>query len=119
DDFQKILPTRARQVRRKVARDELRADREVLDRIFLAAERFAVDAVLCAGDLFDEPCPPSHWWEGVAERLRRRKWTDRPVFFLPGNHDPLVPESVWAKDHKFRSLLPDWVHVVDRGDFQF
>ncbi len=91
-----------------------RARLDVLDRIFLAAERFAVDAVLCAGDLFDEPCPDPEWWEQVAARLQKRKWRDRPVFLLPGNHDPLVPESVWAKDHKFRSLLPEWVHVVDR-----
>lgn len=96
-----------------------RARLEVLDRILLAAERFAVDAVLCAGDLFDEPCPPSQWWEEVAARLHKRKWKDRPVFLLPGNHDPLVAESVWAKDHKFRALLPAWVHVVDREDFEF
>jgi DNA repair exonuclease SbcCD nuclease subunit len=96
-----------------------RARLDVLDRIFLAAERFAVNAVLCAGDLFDEPCPDAEWWEQVAARLQKRKWKDRPVFLLPGNHDPLVPESVWAKDHKFRSLLPDWVHIVDRNDFEF
>ena len=52
-------------------------------------------------------------------RLEKRNWKDRPVFLLPGNHDPLVPESVWAKGHKFRSLLPDWVHVVDREDFEY
>jgi DNA repair exonuclease SbcCD nuclease subunit len=96
-----------------------RARLDVLDRILLTAERFAVDAVLCAGDLFDEPCPPSEWWEQVASRLQKRKWRDRPVFLLPGNHDPLVPESVWAKGHKFRSLLPEWVHVVDRENFEF
>ena len=26
----------------------------------------------------------------------------RPVFLLPGNHDPLTTDSVWAKGHKFR-----------------
>ena len=96
-----------------------RARLDVLDRIFLAAERSAVDAVLCAGDLFDEPNPQAEWWEQVAIRLEKRKWKDRPVFLLPGNHDPLVAESVWAKGHKFRSLLPDWVHVVDREDFEY
>jgi len=96
-----------------------RARLEVLDRIFLAAERSAVDAVLCAGDLFDEPNPQAEWWEQVAIRLEKRQWKDRPVFLLPGNHDPLVADSVWAKGHKFRSLLPDWVHVVDREDFEY
>lgn len=96
-----------------------RARLEVLDRILLAAERFTVDAVLCAGDLFDVPCPESDWWTQVAERLARRNWKNRPVFLLPGNHDPLVPESVWMKDHRFRSLLPDWVHVVDTETAEF
>jgi DNA repair exonuclease SbcCD nuclease subunit len=96
-----------------------RARLDVLDRIFLAAERSVVDAVLCAGDLFDEPNPQAEWWEEVARRLEKRNWKERPVFLLPGNHDPLVPESVWAKGHRFRSLLPDWVHVVDREDFEY
>ena len=95
-----------------------RARLEVLDRILLAAERFAVDAVLCAGDLFDEPNPPSEWWEQVAARFKQRNWKHRPVFLLPGNHDPLGPESVWAKTHQFRALLPEWVHVVDREGFE-
>jgi DNA repair exonuclease SbcCD nuclease subunit len=96
-----------------------RARLEVLDRILLTAERHSVDAVLCAGDLFDEPCPAAEWWEQAAAALQKRKWTNRPVFLLPGNHDPLIPESVWAKDHAFRKLLPSWVHVVDREDFTY
>ncbi len=96
-----------------------RARLEVLDRILLAAERYVVDAVLCAGDLFDEPCPQPEWWQQVAQRLQKKNWKNRPVFLLPGNHDPYIAESVWAKDHKFRSQLPDWVHVIDREDFEF
>lgn len=95
-----------------------RARLEVLDRILLAADRYVVDAVLCAGDLFDEPNPVAEWWEQTAARLRKSSST-RPVFLLPGNHDPLTTESIWAKDHRFRGLLPDWVHVVDREDFQY
>jgi len=30
----------------------------------------------------------------------------------------LVPESVWAKGHPFRDLLPAWVHVVDCEPFE-
>ena len=96
-----------------------RARLEVLDRILFAAERHSVDAVLCAGDLFDGPCPTAEWWEQAATAFQKRKWKDRPVFLLPGNHDPLIPESVWAKDHGFRKLLPEWVHVVDREDFTY
>ena len=96
-----------------------RARLDVLDRILLTAERHMVDAVLCAGDLFDEPNPQPEWWEQVAALFKKRNWSNRPVFLLPGNHDPFLMDSVWAKGHKFRSLLPDWVHVVDREDFEF
>jgi DNA repair exonuclease SbcCD nuclease subunit len=96
-----------------------RARLEVLDRILLAAERFSVDAVLCAGDLFDEPNPSRDWWEPVAEKLRKRAWPNRPVFLLPGNHDPLTIDSVWAPSHPFRAELPSFVQVIDRVDFAF
>jgi DNA repair exonuclease SbcCD nuclease subunit len=100
-------------------RELTRARLAVLDRVFGVAEHYAVDAVLCAGDLFDEPLPPEMWWKELAERLTRRAWKERPVFLLPGNHDPLLADSIWAQDHKFRSLLPPWVHVVDREDFAY
>jgi DNA repair exonuclease SbcCD nuclease subunit len=95
-----------------------RARLEALDRVFSTAERFAVDAVLCAGDLFDEAVPRREWWEQVAQRWGRLNWKNRPVFLLPGNHDPLVAESVW-NNRAFRDLLPQWVHVVDRLNFEF
>lgn len=95
-----------------------RARLEVLDRILLTADRYAVDGVLCAGDLFDEPSPAREWWEQAAAHLKKSSGK-RPIFLLPGNHDPLTPDSIWAKDHKFRSLLPEWVHVVDREDFEY
>jgi DNA repair exonuclease SbcCD nuclease subunit len=88
-----------------------RARLEVLDRVFGIAERYAVDAVLCAGDLFDDPFPKRKWWEGVAMKLRNRRWDNRPVFLLPGNHDPLIPESIW-ENFEFRNALPPWVHIV-------
>jgi DNA repair exonuclease SbcCD nuclease subunit len=37
---------------------------------------------------------------------------------LPGNHDPLNQASVFHSDHPFRQLLPAWVCVVDRDDFE-
>lgn len=90
-----------------------RARRDVLERIFLEAERCHVDAVLCAGDLFDTPQPDEDFKSALLQVLTRLKWKNRPVFLLPGNHDPLVPESVW-KDPAFRKALPDFVHVVDQ-----
>lgn len=95
-----------------------RARIEVVARIFDVARRNAVKAVLCAGDLFDDPTPSQDFWEGLAKILRNSS-PDAPVFLLPGNHDPLTPESVWASPHPFRALLPPWVHVVDRDDFVY
>ena len=96
-----------------------RARIDAVDRLLGLAESFAVNAVLCAGDLFDEPAPAESWWRGLLRLLERRNWRDRPVFLLPGNHDPLQPDSVWAEDHAFRRGLPSWVHVVDRDNYEF
>ncbi len=96
-----------------------RARIDAVDRLLGTAESYSVNAVLCAGDLFDTPAPDEHWWKGLAEKFQRRNWRDRPVFLLPGNHDPLQPNSVWSADHGFRRALPSWVHVVDRDAYEF
>lgn len=79
------------------------------------AERYAVDAVLVAGDVFDLPDPGELWWAPLVELLRAVS-PGRTVVLLPGNHDPLIPTSVW-RNRAFREALPAWVHVVDRDDF--
>lgn len=89
-----------------------RARLEVIDRIFSEAERHQVDVVLCAGDLFDEPQPGKEWSDGLVDLLAKRQWKDRPVFLLPGNHDPIQPDSIWV-DQRFRQALPPWVTVVE------
>ena len=97
-----------------------RARIEAVDKLLGVAESYAVNAVLCAGDLFDDPVPDAAWWRELSRLFDRRRWSNgRPVFLLPGNHDPLWPTSVWAADHPFRRSLPGWVHVVDRDDFEF
>jgi DNA repair exonuclease SbcCD nuclease subunit len=96
-----------------------RARLEVIDRILGLADQYAVDAVLCAGDLFDGPDPGKEWWGGLLEAFSRRAGWTRPVFLLPGNHDPLIPQSVYHSDHAFRRGLPPWVRVVDRDDFAY
>lgn len=96
-----------------------RARLEVVERILDCAELHRVDAVLCAGDVFDDAHPEKEWWQGLAERLAGRDWKERPVFLLPGNHDPLLPGSVYAPEHAFRRLLPEWVHVVDREGYVY
>ena len=96
-----------------------RARIEAVDRLMGLAENYGVHAVLCAGDLFHDPAPADVWWRELLRLFDRRKWVNRPVFLLPGNHDPLRPNSVWAEDHPFRRGLPAWVHVVDRDDYQY
>jgi len=95
-----------------------RARLEVIDRILAVADQQSAHAVLCAGDLFDDPDPGREWWEPLLDKLRRRGGS-RPIFLLPGNHDPLTPASVYAEGHPFRRGLPDNVHVVDRNPFEY
>ncbi|WP_394827338.1 exonuclease SbcCD subunit D [Pendulispora albinea] len=109
------FPSFAEEAERKLTRARV----DVLERIFGLAERRMVHAVLCAGDLFDDPVPLPEWWEPLVEQLTKRSWKERPVFLLPGNHDPLLADSIWAKGSKFRSALPSWVHVVDKELFEF
>lgn len=96
-----------------------RARIDVIGTILNVARRNAVKAVLCAGDLFDDPTPAPDFWQGLATTFRDRTGPQPPVFLVPGNHDPLTSESVWAPGHPFRALLPPWVHVVDRDDFTY
>jgi DNA repair exonuclease SbcCD nuclease subunit len=92
---------------------------DVIANILDVARRNAVHALLCAGDLFDDPEPEPDFWEGLARTFRERGAPHPPIFLVPGNHDPLTPESVWAPGHAFRARLPEWVHVVDRDDFTY
>ena len=96
-----------------------RARTDVISRILDVARRNAVNAVLCAGDIFDDADPAPDFWEGLARTFRNHAGQHPPLFLIPGNHDPLTPESVWAPGHAFRARLPEWVHVVDRDDFMY
>ena len=94
-----------------------RARLDAVSRILDLAESRNVDAVLCAGDLFDAPSPDEPWWVGVLREFTRREWT-RPVVLLPGNHDPLTANSLYDASHPFRAGLPAYVHVVDRKGWE-
>ena len=96
-----------------------RARLDVVFRILDVARRQSVHAILCAGDIFDDATPVQDFWEGLLKLLRAQTPPPAPLFFVPGNHDPLTSESVWASHHPFRANLPGWVHVVDRDDFAF
>ena len=104
------------EVSKKLARDRV----SVIEQIMGRAQQYNVDAVLCAGDLFDEPDPGEQWWRAVRDvftKCNSAGW-NRPVILLPGNHDPLTSDSIYSSLHPFRRDLPDWIHVVDRDGFE-
>jgi DNA repair exonuclease SbcCD nuclease subunit len=113
------LGRRFRSFREEDAKKLTRERLAVVGRILQLANQHQVSAVLCAGDLFDSPSPDEPWWRGLAEHLIAHGRAERPVFLLPGNHDPLKAGSVYSAEHPFRRLLPSWVHVVDRDDFSY
>src|SRR2546426_8968262 len=45
-----------------------RARMDVIPRILDVAKRNGVNAVLCVGDLFDDPDPEQDFWQGLANR---------------------------------------------------
>lgn len=108
----------SRQLRPDDATKLGRARLKVIDMILGLAHQRDVHAVLCAGDLFDDAAPDEKWWQGLADAFARRRSWSRPVILLPGNHDPLTRDSMYAPGHAFRRALPPWVHVVDRDDFE-
>src|SRR5579871_1730936 len=64
-----------------------RARMDVVTRILDVARRNAVHAVLCAGDIFDDPDPTPDFWDGLACRLEEHTGPHAPLFLVPGNHD--------------------------------
>ena len=81
---------------------------DALKRIALLAEERGVDAVLVAGDCFDDVA--------VADETLRRFKVALEAFagiwiFLPGNHDPAIAESPWSRLR--RLSLPENVIIAD------
>ena len=81
-----------------------RARMEVVPRILDLGRRNNVDAILCAGDLFDDSSPGEDFWDALAKTFRDHPGPHVPIFLVPGNHDPLTTESVWAAGHPFRGV---------------
>ncbi len=89
---------------------ELRAERlKTLKRIASLARERSVDAVLIAGDCFDDVAVGD-------DTLRRFKVALEPFdgtwVLLPGNHDPAIAESPWSRLR--RLSLPANVIIADK-----
>ena len=71
------------------------ADRlSVLPRVLAAASDAHADVIVLAGDTFDNHRQPLILLERAAHIMR--EYT-RPIVILPGNHDPLTPDSVYRR----------------------
>ncbi len=64
----------------------------VLRAVLAAAEAVQADLLLLAGDTFDNNRQSSRLLACIAQTL---SGYPRPVVILPGNHDPLTPDSVY------------------------
>lgn len=77
--------------------DDSFSDRDrlaVLPKVLSAAIEVAANVVLLAGDSFDNHRQPVELLERAAQILRDYS---KPVVILPGNHDPLTPDSVYRR----------------------
>lgn len=86
----------------RVREERIAAGRRVVEE----ARNHGVDFILVAGDTFEDNAVDRVLVQKVADILGAY---EKPVFIIPGNHDPLVPGSVW--EH------PSWksatnVHVL-------
>lgn len=72
----------------EVRNARLQAARRVVE----AAQTHQADFLLVAGDVFEDNAVDRVLVQKVADILREAR---RPVFIIPGNHDPFVPGSVW------------------------
>lgn len=77
------------------AAEQVRAARlEAARRVVALADAHAVDALLLAGDTFEDSTVPPRLVQEVVLLLRNSR---APVFVLPANHDPLLPGGLF--DH--------------------
>ena len=94
----------------ETARSRRRNRRDALTQIVALAEAESVDAILSAGDLFEQDRIGPDTVEFLRSTFER---TDRRVYLAPGNHDWLSPRSPYA--------LVEWspnVHVFTEAELR-
>ena len=85
------------------ARQRRRESREILNTLADLVCKERVNLVLLSGDLFDGERVYPETIELLQGALKRMRC---PVFISPGNHDPFVPKSPYAKEQ-----WPENVHI--------
>jgi DNA repair exonuclease SbcCD nuclease subunit len=71
------------------------------------------NALLIAGDLFDEPNPSKSIVTFVIDELKKLKNENIPVFIITGNHDPYKKDSLW-----FSYSFPSNVVIFDSNNLE-
>jgi DNA repair exonuclease SbcCD nuclease subunit len=66
----------------------------ILPKVLSTAAEVSADVVLLAGDTFDNHRQPLQLLERAARMMRDYR---KPIVILPGNHDPLTPDSVYRR----------------------
>ena len=66
----------------------------VLPKVLMTATEARADFIVLAGDTFDNHRQPLELLERAAQMLRDYR---NPIVILPGNHDPLTPDSVYRR----------------------
>lgn len=82
---------------------------ETARRLMALARERQVDFVVIAGDVFEDNLVSNEAAHQVSYILS--SCSPIPVYVLPGNHDPLTPDSVYNRP-VFREGLPANVHVL-------
>jgi DNA repair exonuclease SbcCD nuclease subunit len=78
----------------ELARRRRQALRDTLRNILTLSDEVDANALLCAGDLYEQ----ERFTPDTREFLRREFGaTHRPIFISPGNHDPFCPQSLYAQ----------------------
>ncbi len=90
------------------ARARRQALRDALKTIVRTAKTEKVDAVLCAGDLYEQ----QRLTPDTAEFVKRQfnDLSPIPILISPGNHDPMVPGSIYRDQE-----LSANVHIFKEG----
>ena len=76
----------------KAAERVRQARLDAAKRVIQVAKKNEAEMILFAGDMFEDNAVDRSLVRKVGEIL---KSFGKPVFIIPGNHDPLIPGSVW------------------------
>ena len=75
------------------AAETVREERvKTVERLIELSKDKKADFILVAGDTFEDNAVSRLLVQKVADILSK---ADVPIYLIPGNHDPLVPGSVW------------------------